>query len=63
MVFFFDESRFGLQPSIGRCWAWKGVRVSAPVNPNYQNFYVYSGVSPFTGASCKSLFGIRFLKK
>jgi transposase len=49
MVFFFDESRFGLHPTIGRCWARKGVRVSAPVNPNYQNFYVYSGVSPLTG--------------
>jgi len=49
MVFFFDESRFGLQPFIGRCWARKGVRVSAPVNPNYQNFYAYSGVSPLTG--------------
>jgi hypothetical protein len=49
LVFLFDESRFGLQPSIGRCWARKGVRVSAPVNSNYQNFYAYSGVSPFTG--------------
>jgi hypothetical protein len=48
-VFFFDESRFGLHPSIGRCWARKGVRVSAPVNPSYQNFYVYSGGSPLTG--------------
>jgi len=46
---FFDESRFGPHPSIGRCWARKGVRVSAPVNPSYQNFYVYSGVSPLTG--------------
>jgi hypothetical protein len=49
MVFFFDERRFGLHSSIGRCWARKGVRVSAPVNPNYQNFSVYSGVSPLTG--------------
>jgi putative transposase len=49
MVFFFDESRFGLHPCVGRCWARKGVRVSAPVNPSYQNFYVYSGVSPLTG--------------
>ena len=49
MVFFFDESRFGLHPSIGRCWARKGVRGSAPVNPSYQNFYVYSGVAPLTG--------------
>jgi hypothetical protein len=49
MVFFFDESRFGLHPYMGRCWARKGVRVSAPVSPNYQNFYVYSGVAPLTG--------------
>jgi len=49
MVFFFDESRFGLHPCVGRCWPRRGVRVSAPVNPIYQNFYVYSGVSPLTG--------------
>ena len=49
MVFFFDESRFGLHPSMGRCWARKGVRVSAPVSPSYQNFCVYSGVSPLSG--------------
>lgn len=51
LVFFCDESRFGLQPHIGRCWARKGVRISSPVNPNYQNFYVYSSVSPITGES------------
>ena len=49
MMFFFDESRFGLHPHIGRCWARKGVRISCPVNPNYQNFFVYSSVSPITG--------------
>jgi transposase len=48
-VFFFDESRFGLKPTLGRCWARKGVRVSAAVNPSYKNFYVYSSVSPSTG--------------
>jgi hypothetical protein len=48
-VFFFDESRFGLKPTLGRCWARKGVRISAPVNPSYKNFYVYSSVSPITG--------------
>jgi hypothetical protein len=51
MVFFFDESRFGLHAALGRCWARKGVRVPLPVNPSYQNFYVYSGVSPLTGDS------------
>lgn len=49
MVFFFDESRFGLQPCLGRGWARKGERVLTPVNPSCQNFYVYSGVAPFTG--------------
>jgi hypothetical protein len=48
-VFFLDESRFGLHPSIGRCWVRKGVRVSSSVNPSYQNFYVYSVASPLTG--------------
>lgn len=48
-VFFFDESRFGLKPTLGRRWARKGVRISAPVNPSYKNFYVYSSVSPITG--------------
>lgn len=48
-VFFFDESRFGLKPTLGRCWARKGARVSASVNPSYKNFYVYSSVSPVTG--------------
>lgn len=49
MVFFFDESRFGLKPHIGRCWAQKGVTMQTPVNPSYQNFYIFSGVSPITG--------------
>lgn len=48
-VFFFDESRFGLKPALGRCWARKGVRVSAPVSPSYKNFYVYSSASPIDG--------------
>lgn len=51
MVFFFDESRFGMHSFLGRGWARKGVRFAAPVNPSYQNFYVYSGVSPLTGDS------------
>ena len=48
-MFFFDASRFGLQPSLGPGGARKGVRISAPVNPGYPNFYVYSGVCPLTG--------------
>jgi transposase len=34
---------------IGRRWARKGVRPTAVVRPGYQNFYVYSAVSPLTG--------------
>ena len=26
IVYFFDEGRFGLQPTVGRRWARKGVR-------------------------------------
>jgi transposase len=49
LVFFFDESRFGLHSSLGRCWARRGIRASSPVNPSYQNFYFYSAVSPLSG--------------
>ncbi len=48
-VFFFDEGRFGFKPVTGRRWARKGVRPMAVVRPGYQNFYVYSAISPFTG--------------
>jgi transposase len=48
-VFFFDEGRFGFQPVTGRHWARKGVRPTVTVRPGYQNFYVYSAVSPVTG--------------
>lgn len=48
-VFFFDEGRFGFQPVTGRRWARKGVRPVAIMRPGYQNFYVYSAVSPLSG--------------
>ncbi|WP_176637782.1 IS630 family transposase [Desulfolutivibrio sulfoxidireducens] len=48
-VFFFDEGRFGFKPVTGRRWARKGVRPMAVVRPGYQNFSVYSAISPFTG--------------
>lgn len=48
-VFFFDEGRFGFQPVTGRRWARKGERPVVVVRPGYQNFYVYSAVSPLTG--------------
>ncbi len=45
-VFFFDEGRFGLKPNLGRHWARKGCRPVCSVEPRYQNFYIYSAVSP-----------------
>ena len=49
LVFFFDEGRFGLKPNLGRYWARSGRRAVERVQPGYQNFYVYSSVSPQTG--------------
>jgi transposase len=48
-VFFFDEGRFGFKPTTGRRWARKGERPIVVVQPGYQNFYVYTAVSPMTG--------------
>jgi transposase len=48
-VFFFDEGRFGLMPSLGKMWAEKGVQPVAPVRISYENFFVYSAVNPDTG--------------
>jgi len=49
VVYFFDEGRFGLQPTVGRRWARKGVRPVVKVKIGYENFYVYSAVCPTTG--------------
>lgn len=49
MIVFFDEGRFGLKPTLGRHWARRAKRPVATVDPGYQNFYVYSAVSPKTG--------------
>ncbi len=49
LVFFFDEGRFGVQPHVARYWARQGVRPYATVNPDFQNFYLYSSVSPHIG--------------
>lgn len=51
LFFFFDEGRFGLKPTLGRCWARTGARPRSLVKPGYQNFYLYSSVSPCTGES------------
>ncbi|MDQ7832770.1 MAG: IS630 family transposase [Desulfovibrionaceae bacterium] len=48
-IYFFDEGRFGFKPVTGRRWARKGVRPMTVVRPGYQNFYVYSAISPCTG--------------
>ena len=49
LLFFFDEGRFGLKPTLGRFWAKRGEKVIAKVEPRYRNFYLYSSVSPHTG--------------
>jgi len=48
-VFFFDEGRFGLQPIVGKHWGRKGVRPAVATQTGYENFYMYSAVSPTTG--------------
>ena len=48
-VFFFDEGRFGLQPVVGRHWGRKGVRPTVVTQTGYENFYMYSAISPATG--------------
>ena len=48
-VFFFDEGRFGLQPIAGKHWGRKGVRPTVTTQTGYENFYMYSAVSPATG--------------
>jgi transposase len=49
-LFFFDEGRFGLKPSVGRTWARRGsVTPRVVVEPGYDNFYLYSAVAPTTG--------------
>ena len=54
-LYFFDESRFGTHSKIGHGWFLKGFRTSIPVKLGFQNFYVYSAVSPQTGGDCTLL--------
>lgn len=51
-VFFFDESRFGTHSRIGHGWFPKGSRTAVKAKLGFQNFYVYSAVSPKTGEDC-----------
>ena len=46
-----DEARFGLQPIIKRCWAKRGVRPIAEVNPEYEWMWSYGAVEMATGRS------------
>lgn len=48
-VFFFDESRFGTHSRIGHGWFKTGSRTNVKHKLGYQNFYVYSAVSPKNG--------------
>jgi transposase len=50
-VFFFDEGRFGLKSETGKRWGKRGKILHSKVSQSYQNFYMYSSVSPFSGQS------------
>lgn len=54
-LYFFDESRFGTHSKIGHGWFPKGIRTSVSVKLGFENFYVYSAVSPKTGKDCSLL--------
>lgn len=49
MVVFFDEGRFGLQPTTSLLWAQKGQVPNVEIKQGYKYFYIYSSVSPFGG--------------
>ena len=46
-----DEARFGLQPIIKKCWAKRGKRPIAEVNPKYEWTWSYGAVEMATGKS------------
>lgn len=48
-MFFFDEARFGLKPSVGRVLCRKGVKPICEIKPGYSNFYAYSAVDVENG--------------
>ena len=54
-LYFFDESRFGTHSKIGHGWFPKAIRTSVSVKLGFENFYVYSAVSPKTGKDCSLL--------
>jgi transposase len=46
-----DEARFGLQPVLKRCWARRGQRPVAVINPRYGWTWSYGAVNMQTGES------------
>lgn len=48
-MFFFDEARFGLKPSVGRVLCRRGVKPVCEIKPGYSNFYAYSAVDVENG--------------
>lgn len=49
LLFYFDEGRFGLKPSLGRYWAERGRQAVITIKPGYSNFYIFAAVSPLNG--------------
>jgi len=49
LLFFFDESRFGTHSKAGCGWFKTGVRTPVLQKLGFQNFYLYSAVSPKSG--------------
>ena len=49
-VFFFDESRFGTHSKAGCGWFRTGSRTIVKKKLGFKNFYLYTAVSPKTGA-------------
>ena len=50
-VWFEDEARIGLQPTMRRRWTQKGQRPIAPSNTQYQWLYAYAFIHPSNGDS------------
>ena len=48
-LYFFDEARFGTHSKLGHSWFVKGSRTQVKVSLGFQNFYLYSAVSPQDG--------------
>lgn len=51
VIYFFDEARFGLQPTFTRLWSLRGKPCIVEYQQSYEWCYVYSAVAPDTGDS------------